>query len=49
MDAPRGVQGPRGRNFARWPLKTSGRRSLVNDFAVKGEIEAVALDFLRDT
>src|SRR5277367_5539572 len=48
MDAPKGVQGPRGGTSPGGGQKAAGRRSSVNDFAVQGEIEAVALDFVRD-
>src|ERR1700722_131877 len=48
MDAPRGVQGP-GRKLSPGGNQTPpGVATLVNDFAVKGEIEAVALDLVRD-
>src|SRR5271169_6161977 len=48
MDAPRGVQGPRGGTSPGGRPSAAGRRSSVNDFAVQGEVEAVALDFVRD-
>jgi hypothetical protein len=48
MDAPRGRPRSAGRNFARRPLKAAGRRSLVNDFAVQGEVETVALHLFGD-
>src|ERR1700722_14524164 len=48
MDAPGGVQGP-GRKLSPGGNQTPpGVATLVNDFAVKGEIEAVALDLVRD-
>src|SRR5271166_5834740 len=48
MDAPGGRPRSAGRNFARRRPSVAGRRSSVNDFAVKGEVEAVALDVFRD-
>src|ERR1700733_11619996 len=48
MDAPRGVQGP-GRKLSPGGNPTPpGAAVLVNDFAVKGEIEAVALHLVGD-
>ena len=46
MDAPRGVQGLPGGTR---PAASKSRRelTLVNDFAVKGEIEAVALHLVE--
>src|SRR3984957_17006684 len=43
MDAPKGVQGPRGGTSPGSGQKAAGRRSSVNDFAVQGEVETVAL------
>src|SRR5580700_7540910 len=48
MDAPRGVQGPGRKLSPGGNQKPPGGAALVNDFAVKGEIEAVAFHLFGD-
>src|SRR5271169_1144474 len=45
---PRGASKVRGEELRPARQRAAGRRSSVNDFAVQGEVEAVALDLVRD-
>jgi len=48
MDAPKEASKVRGEDFHPAAAKPPRVAALVNDFAVQGEIETVALDLLGD-